>query len=153
MARVYVEGNAAVDKVKLEEQIQLKPRARYTAAKGHADALRLREHYRRLGRLATEVEPSVIYQSDGQVEVTYVVKEGGVTKVDSIAFVGNRAFTASQLRDVISTSQSGWFDVLKSAAFYDPERINQDKDLLRRHYVKQGFPDARVVSAEAVQNA
>ncbi len=153
VARVYVEGNAAVDKVKLEEQIQLKPRARYTAAKGHADALRLREHYRRLGRLATEVEPSVIYQSDGQVEVTYVVKEGGVTKVDSIAFVGNRAFTASQLRDVISTSQSGWFDVLKSAAFYDPERINQDKDLLRRHYLKQGFPDARVVSAEAVQNA
>ena len=146
MARVYVEGNAAIDKAKLEEQIQLKPRARYTAAKGHADALRLREHYRRLGRLATEVEPSVIYQSDGQVEVTYVVKEGEVTKVDSIAFVGNRAFTASQLRDVISTSQSGWFDVLKSAAFYDPERINQDKDLLRRHYLKQGFPDARVVS-------
>src|SRR5205085_12500645 len=34
VARVYVEGNAAVDKVKLEEQIQLKPRARYTAAKG-----------------------------------------------------------------------------------------------------------------------
>jgi outer membrane protein insertion porin family len=150
---VYLEGNAAVDKAKLEEQIQLKPRARYTAAKGHADALRLREHYRRLGRLATAVEPSVTYQSDGRVEVTYVIKEGEVTKVDSIGFVGNRAFTASQLRDVISTSQSGWFDVLKSAAFYDPERINQDKDMLRRHYLKQGFPDARVVSAEAVQNA
>jgi outer membrane protein insertion porin family len=150
---VYLEGNAAVDKAKLEEQIQLKPRARYTAAKGHADALRLREHYRRLGRLATAVEPSVTYQSDGRVEVTYVIKEGEVTKVDSIGFVGNRAFTASQLRDVISTSQSGWFDVLKSAAFYDPERINQDKDMLRRHYLKQGFPDARVVSAEAIQNA
>jgi outer membrane protein insertion porin family len=151
VAGVYLEGNT-VDKAKLEEQVQLKPRARYTAAKGHADALRLREHYRRLGRLATAVEPSVIYQSDGRVEVTYVINEGGVTKVDSITFVGNRAFTASQLRDVISTSQSGWFDVLKSAAFYDPERINQDKDLLRRHYLKQGFPDARVVSAEAVKN-
>ena len=153
VSRVYLEGNAGVDKAKLEEQIQLKSRARYTPAKAHADTLRLREHYRRLGRLETAVEPSVTYQSDGQVEVTYVIKEGGVTKVDSIDFVGNRAFTASQLRDVISTSQSGWFDVLKSAAFYDPERINQDKDLLRRHYLKQGFPDARVISAEAVQNA
>ena len=110
-------------------------------------------HYRRLGRLPTAVEPSVVYQSDGRVEVTFVVKEGAVTKVDSIDFVGNRAFTTAQLRDVISTSQSGWLDILKSAAFYDPERLNQDKELLRRHYLKQGFPDARVKSAEAVKNA
>jgi outer membrane protein insertion porin family len=153
VARVYVEGNVAIEKTKLEEQVELKPRARYSAAKAHADAMRLRDAYHRLGRLATVVEPSVVYQSDGRVEVTFVIKEGEVTKVDSIAFVGNRAFAASQLRDVISTSQSGWFDVLKSAAFYDPERINQDKDLLRRHYVKQGFPDARVISGEAVRNA
>jgi outer membrane protein insertion porin family len=149
---VVLEGNAAVDKAKLDEQVQLKPRARYTDAKAHADALRLREHYRRLGRLATTVEPSVTYQADGRVEVTYVIKEGEVTKVDAVRFLGNRAFTEAQLRDVISTSQSGWFDILKTAAFYDPERIEQDKDLLRRYYLKQGFPDARVVSAEAVKN-
>lgn len=153
VSRVYIEGSTLTDKTKLDEQIHLKPRARYTAAKGHADALRLREHYRRLGRLATTVEPSVVYQSDGRVEVAYVINEGEVTKVDSIAFVGNRAFTAAQLRDVISTSQSGWLDILKTAAFYDPERINQDKDLLRRHYHKQGFPDARVTAAEAVKNS
>ena len=149
---VLLEGNAAIDKAKLEEQVQLKPRARYTDAKGHADALRLRELYRRLGRLTTTIEPSVTYQSDGRVEVTYVIKEGAVTKVDAIRFVGNRLLSEAQLRDVVSTSQSGWFDILKSAAFYDPERIEQDKDLLRRHYLKQGFPDARVVAAEAVQN-
>src|SRR5262249_15973646 len=152
VSSVSLEGNGAVDKAKLDEQVQLKPRARYTDAKGHADALRLREQYRRLGRLATTVEPSVTYQSDGRVEVTYVIKEGAVTKVDAIRFMGNRALSEAQLRDVVSTSQSGWFDILKSAAFYDPERIEQDKDLLRRHYLKQGFPDARVVTAEAVQN-
>src|SRR5262245_46386315 len=149
---VFLEGNTAIDKAKLEEQVQLKPRARYTDAKGHADTLRLREQYRRLGRLTTTIEPSVTYQSDGRVEVTYVINEGAVTKVDAIRFVGNRALSEAQLRDVVSTSQSGWFDILKSAAFYDPERIEQDKDLLRRHYLKQGFPDARVVAAEAVQN-
>ena len=151
--RVFIEGSTITDKAKLDEQIQLKPKARYTASKAHADAVRLREHYRRLGRLTTSVEPSVVYQSDGRVQVAYIVREGAVTKVDAINFVGNRAFTASQLRDVISTSQSGWFDVLKAAAFYDPERINQDKELLRRHYQKQGFPDARVISAKAEQSA
>src|SRR5262249_20575645 len=153
VASVSLEGNAAVDKAKLEEHLQLKPRARYTDAKGHADAVRLREQYRRLGRLATTVEPSVTYLADGRVNVTYVINEGKVTKIDAIRFAGNRAFSEAQLRDVVSTSQSGWFDVLKTAAFYDPERIEQDKDLLRRYYLKQGFPDARVIAGQAVQNA
>ena len=52
-----------------------------------------------------------------------------------------------------STSQSGWLDIFKSAAFYDPERIERDKEMLRRHYLKNGFPDVRVRAAEAIKNA
>ncbi len=153
VTRVEFEGNAAIDKSKLQEQIQLKPGTRYTASKAHTDAVRIREAYRRLGRIATTIEPKVTTLVDGRVDVTYVVSEGQVTKIDSINFVGNRQLPSGKLRDVIATSQSGWFDILKAAAFYDPQRIEQDKELLRRHYLKQGFPDARVVSAEAVKNA
>jgi outer membrane protein insertion porin family len=153
VSAVSYEGNVALDKAKLEEQVQLKPRARYTAAKAHADTVRVREAYRRLGRLATTVTTKTADKGDGRVDVVFVVKEGEVTKVDSISFVGNRAFSERQLRDVISTSQSGWFDILKSGAFYDPERIERDREMLLRHYQKNGFPDARVTAAEAVKNA
>src|SRR5262249_33186862 len=67
-------------------------------------------------------------------------------------FRGNRAFSEGQLRDVISTSQSGWFDFLKSGAFYDPERLDLDRQLLRRHYQKHGYPDVEVSAAEVVKN-
>ena len=127
----WLQGNANADKAKLEPLIALKARARYTAAKAHADALKLRDYYRSLGRLATEVEPKLSKRPDGQVEIVFAVKEAEVTKVDNIVFLGNRSFTDRQLRDVITTSQSGWFDILKTAAFYDPERIEQDQDLLR----------------------
>src|SRR5262245_64925205 len=53
VSAVTFEGHRAIDKPKLEPLVHLKPRARYTAAKAHADAVRLREHYRRQGRLAT----------------------------------------------------------------------------------------------------
>lgn len=152
VAAVSYEGNAANDKAKLEERTELKPRMRYTAARANADAVRLREFYRRQGRLATTVEAKSVEQGDGRVDVVFVIKEGEVTKVDSISFVGNRALSQSQLRDVISTSQSGWLDVLKSAAFYDPERIERDKELLRRHYHRSGYPDALVTAARAVKN-
>ena len=150
---ITFEGNANADKSKLELLIQLKARGRYTPAKAHADALKMRNFYRSQGRLTTEVEPKAIVGADGKVKLVFAVKEGEVTKVDSIAFAGNRAFSERQLRDVITTSQSGWFDILKMAAFYDAERIEYDRELLRQFYLKNGFPDARVVSAEATKNA
>jgi outer membrane protein insertion porin family len=149
---VSFEGNANAEAAKLEPLVQLKARGRYTQAKAQADALKIRDYYRSLGRLATEVEPKATAGADGKVKVVFVLKEGEVTKVDSIAFAGNRAFSERQLRDVITTSQSGWFDILKAAAFYDPERIEYDRELLRQFYRKSGFPDARVVSADAAKN-
>jgi outer membrane protein insertion porin family len=152
ISRVSFEGNSKIDKAKLAEEVQLKARARFTPAKAHADALRLRDLYRRQGRLATTVDPKTTEKSDGNVELVFVIKEGEVTKIDSISFTGNRSLPESDLRDVISTSQSGWFDILKTAAFYDPERLTHDKELLRRYYLNHGFPDARVVAADAVEN-
>ena len=153
LASVAFQGNANADKSRLEPLLSLKAHARYTAAKAHADALKVRDYYRSQGRLATEVEPKLSARADGQVELVYAVKEAEVTKIDSIVFAGNRSFSERQLRDVITTSQSGWFDILKTAAFYDPERIKQDQDLLRQFYLKNGFPDVRVLTAEAAKNA
>jgi outer membrane protein insertion porin family len=152
IASIAFQGNANADKSRLEPLIALKARARYTAAKARADALKVRDFYRSQGRLATEVEAKPNARPDGQVELVFAIKEGDVTKVDAIVFAGNRSFSERQLRDAITTSQSGWFDILKTAAFYDPERIKQDQDLLRQFYHKNGFPDARVTAAEAVKN-
>jgi outer membrane protein insertion porin family len=152
IASIAFQGNPNADKAKLEPLIALKARARYTAAKAHADAMKIRDFYRSQGRLATEVEAKPNARADGQVELVFAIKEGEVTKVDDIVFAGNRSFSERQLRDVITTSQSGWFDILKAAAFYDPERIKQDQDLLRQFYLKNGFPDARVTAADAVKN-
>jgi outer membrane protein insertion porin family len=150
---ITFEGNANAEKSKLEPLIQLKAGDRYTPAKAHAAALKIRDLYRSMGRLTTKVEPKASVDPAGKVKLVLAIQEGEVTKVDRIAFAGNRAFSDGQLRDVITTSQSGWFDVLKAAAFYDPERIEYDRDLLRQFYRKNGFPDARVVAAEAARNA
>ena len=152
IAKIGFQGNVNADKSRLEPLLGLKAQARYTAAKAHADALKVRDFYRSQGRLTTEVEAKVSTRPDEQVEVTFAVTEGNVTKIDNIVFTGNRTFSDRELRDVITTSQSGWFDILKTAAFYDPERIKQDRDLLRQFYHKNGFPDVRVVTADAVKN-
>jgi outer membrane protein insertion porin family len=147
--QVAFEGNYEVEKKTLEAEVQLKPRSVYTRAKVQADVQRILDVYRRQGRFSATVEPKIIELEQSRVNLVFEINEGGATKVKSIQFIGNRAFSDSQLRDIITTSQSGWFDFLKGTAFYDPDRLNLDRELLRQYYLKNGYADARIVSATA----
>ncbi len=148
--QVAFEGNSEVEKTALEAEVQLKPRAVYTRAKVQADVQRVLDVYRRQGRYAASVEPKLIELDNNRVNVVFEINEGKATKIKSISFVGNRAFSDSQLRDIITTTQSGWFDFLKGTNIYDPDRVALDRELLRQYYLKNGYADARVVSANAV---
>ncbi len=147
--QVAFEGNREVDKATLSAEVQLKPRSIFTRAKAQADVQRILEIYRRQGRFAASVDPKVIELENNRVNVVYEIAEGGATKVQAINFIGNKAFSDSQLRDIISTSQSGLFDFIKGTNIYDPDRLALDRELLRQYYLKNGYADARIVSAGA----
>lgn len=147
--QIAFEGNYEVEKKTLESEVQLKPRAVYTRAKVQADVQRILDIYRRQGRFAATVEPKIIELEQSRVNLVFEINEGGATKVKSIQFIGNRAFSDSQLKDIITTSQQGWFDFIKGTAFYDPDRVNLDRELLRQYYLKNGYADARIVSGSA----
>ena len=133
----------------LEGEVQLKPRSVFTRARAQADVQRILDVYRRQGRFAASVEPKIIELDSNRVNLVFEIDEGGATKVKAINFIGNRAFSDSQLRDIITTTQSGLFDFLKGTNIYDPDRLTLDRELLRQYYLKNGYADARVVSAGA----
>lgn len=146
--QIAFEGNKQVERATLETEVQLKPRSVFTRAKVQADVQRILDVYRRQGRFAASVEPKIIELDHGRVNLVFEINEGGATKVKSIQFVGNRAFSDSQLRDIVTTTQESWFDFLKGTAFYDPDRLNLDRELLRQYYLKNGHADVRVVAAD-----
>jgi outer membrane protein insertion porin family len=146
--QIAFEGNKQVERATLETEVQLKPRSVFTRAKVQADVQRILDLYRRQGRFAATVEPKIIELDHGRVNLVFEINEGGATKVKSIQFVGNRAFSDSQLRDIVTTTQESWFDFLKGTAFYDPDRLNLDRELLRQYYLKNGHADVRVVAAD-----
>jgi outer membrane protein insertion porin family len=149
VAQVAFEGNREIDRETLMSEVQLKPRTVYTRARALNDVQRILDIYRRRGLYAASVEPKLIELDQNRVNVVFEINEGRTTKVKSISFIGNRAFSDGQLRDIISTSQAGWFDFLKTNTVYDPDRLSLDRELLRQYYLKNGYADMRVVSANA----
>ncbi len=149
VAKVAFEGNSEIDDDALRGEVQLKPRAVYTRARVQADMQRILDLYRRQGLYAAQVNPQIINLDSNRVDVVFEINEGPSTKVRAINFIGNQAFSDSQLRYVITTTQTTWLSFLKSTNIYDPDRLNLDRELLRQFYLKNGYADVRILSATA----
>jgi len=149
VAKVAFEGNKEVQDDSLTAEVQLKPRTVYTRGRVQADVQRILDVYRRQGFYAAEVDPKIIYRENNRIDVVFEINEGASTKVRAINFIGNVAFSDSQLRYVISTTQTNLLSFLKSTNIYDPDRLNLDRELLHQFYLKNGYADVRVLSATA----
>jgi outer membrane protein insertion porin family len=147
--RIAFEGNHKLSDSTLTDEIQLRARTVYTRQKVQSDVQRILDLYRRNGRFAATVDPKVIRLAQNRVDLVYEINEGPVTGINSINFIGNEHFSASKLREVISTRESRWWRFLSSADNYDPDRMNYDRELLRKFYLSEGYADFRVVSAVA----
>jgi outer membrane protein insertion porin family len=147
--RVAFEGNKKIDDDKLRDEIQSKPRQVFTRARVQSDVERILTIYRRGGRYNAVVEPKIIRLEQGRVDLVFEIDEGDVTGIKRISFVGNQHFGDGTLRGKIKTTESAWWRFLSSDDRFDPDRLNLDRELLRKYYLSEGYADFRVVSAVA----
>jgi outer membrane protein insertion porin family len=145
--RIAFEGNKKVKDDQLKAEIQSKERGTLSRPVVQADTARLVEVYRRSGRFDVRVEPKIIELPNNRVDLVFEISEGVKTGVRQIIFVGNRAYSGYRLKDVIKTSTTGLLAFLQTGDIYDPDRIEADRELLRRFYLKHGYIDVRIVSA------
>ena len=148
--RVAFEGNHRMKDEQLQQEIQSKPRGTLSRPAVQADTERILEIYRRNGRFDITVVPQIIDRPNNRVDLIFKINEGEKTGIKDIIFVGNHAYSSWRLKDVIKTASSGILSFLQTTDVYDPDRIEADRDLLRRFYLKHGYADVQVVAATGV---
>ncbi|TCH97658.1 outer membrane protein assembly factor BamA [Roseococcus sp. SYP-B2431] len=149
ISRVAFEGNRRVSDDVLRNEVQLRSRAVYTSQLVQADRQRILDLYARRGRFAARVEPKIIELDQNRVDVVFEIQEGEAALVARINFVGNRAYSDSRLREVVSTKEQAFYRFLSNSDTFDPDRLNFDRELLRRYYLRTGYPDVQVGAATA----
>ncbi len=149
ISRIAFEGNKKVKDETLIAEIQSKARGPLSRNTVQADVQRIIEVYRRGGRFGVRVDPKVIDRGNGRVDLVFEINEGDRTTIKKIVFIGNKAFSDWKLRDVLSTTETNWLSWIKSTDVYDPDRVSADQEQLRRFYLKNGYADFRIISANA----
>ena len=147
--QIAFEGNDRLPDDSLRAGVTSRERRVFTRAKAESDAEEILEAYRRSGRYGASVEPKIIELPQNRVDLVFEIEEGPLTGVDSIRFVGNRAFSDRRLRGEIPTDESTWYNFLSSTDSYDPDRLELDKQVLRQFYLSNGYVDFEVDSAVA----
>jgi outer membrane protein insertion porin family len=147
--RVLFEGNKSMKEDKLKDEVSVRPRGIFTRSKVQTDVARIVELYRRSGRISANVTPQIVQLPQKRVDLIFKIDEGPKSGILRVNFLGNKAYSDNDLRDVVVTEQSRWYKFFSSNANYDPDRLEYDREQLRKFYRNRGYYDFRVSSAIA----
>jgi outer membrane protein insertion porin family len=147
--QVLFEGNSNLKDDKLEDEIQIRPRGVFTRAKVEDDVGRIVELYRRSGRISATVTPKIVELPQRRVDLIFEIHEGPKSGILRVNFLGNKQFSGTDLRGVVVTKESAWYRFFSTNDNYDPDRIEYDREQLRKFYRNRGFYDFRVISSVA----
>jgi len=147
--RVVFEGNKKINDEHITGVVQLKPRSVFTVALAEIDKQKILDEYAKKGRFGARVEPKVVKLDQNRVDLIYEIDEGTDTYISKIAFVGNHEFSESKLREAVSSREEAWWRFLSSSDSYDPDRLQYDRELLRRFYLRNGYADIDISNPTA----
>ncbi len=147
--QVVFEGNHALKEDKLRDEVQVRPRGVFTKSKVQADVQRIVELYRRSGRVSADVTPKIVNLPQKRVDLVFEINEGPKSGILNVNVLGNKEFSDNALRDVIVTKESKWYRFFTNNDNYDPDRIEFDREQLRKFYRNRGYYDFHILSAVA----
>jgi outer membrane protein insertion porin family len=149
---VNFEGNSEVNDETLQKEVEVRERMIFTKSRAQSDTRRILQLYQRQGFYNVSVTPKQIRLPENRINLVFEIKEGTETNVTSITFTGNNSFSGNSLRSVIATQEKSWWRFLSRNTTFDADRLEFDKEQLRRHYLKNGFADVQIVSADPSQD-
>ena len=156
---ISFEGNKKIKDAALEKAIQSKPNGPLSREFVQSDVVQIIDLYRRQGYYDVHIVPetiagkksdkSIAGKSDtiARVNLVFDIKEGDKLAVHQIRFVGNAAFSTTKLKAVVKTGTTNVLSFLLDNDIYDADRIDSDRDLVRRFYLDHGYADVTVSSA------
>jgi outer membrane protein insertion porin family len=145
--RVAFEGNKKLTDKQITPMVQSQRGDPLSRPLVQEDVQRLIEAYQRNGHFNASIVPKTIAEKDGRVSLVFAINEGPRTGIKSIAFAGNKAYSANKLKAVVKSGETNFLSFLLDNDFYDPDKVETDRDLLRQFYHAHGYFDMTVVSA------
>jgi outer membrane protein insertion porin family len=148
LREVSFEGNAELKTEELREKAAIRVGVLYNPVEVQKAEEAIRQKYEDEGFFGVQISPRTERTPEGDLRVVFRIEEGPKLHIDRIVIEGNKALTASQIKDVMQTRERLYwifpFSTVQRRVFDD------DVDRILQLYADHGFIQARVESTEIV---
>jgi outer membrane protein insertion porin family len=144
----YINGVKDSDLDQVNKIITLKENSIFSASKLKKDIEATREFLNATGFYQASINPEVIKVDNNQINLIINIDKKEISKIKNIYFIGNKYFSDSQLLDVVTSTEDGWWKFFSTSALSE-QRIEYDKQLLKDFYRSKSFYDVQIESAFA----
>ena len=132
--------------VNIEKKISLKANGIFSESLLNKDIKSINEFLSSAGYSQSNVEYKINKITNNKVNVFLDIKLNQQFHVREIFFLGDKVFSSSTLKSVISTTQKSWLSLFNTTAIPSVNRINYDISSLKSFYLSRGYYDVQVVN-------
>lgn len=152
LGNIVFQGNSVLPSADLRSEVDLKAGASIDEAKLREAREEIRKKYTRRGYPETGVSYSVAApNAQGFSDVIFNISEGGRGVLRRVSFVGNKAFSADELRKQMSQKEKGLMTVFSKKGQTDANSLESDIQAIENYYRDHGYLNARVLNASRVR--
>jgi len=144
ISKIYVAGNDEVSLTKINEVLDLKKDQVLDLAKLKKNVQKIKELYVEKGFYMAEVDYELKRPAPAEVEVWFRVHEHAKVEVRRVNFVGNKAISDDELREVVVTREGNILSLLTQSGTYREDVFQRDLVLLQAHYWDRGYVQVKV---------
>lgn len=141
---IHIKKSKVYDEKQILESLDIRTGSILNNSHMRTNIKRIESLYREKNYHDVHVTYNVHPLENNQADIEFVINEGGKIRIKSITFSGNRAYKSEELKDVMRTSEKGFWSWLTSSGEYNREELDQDVVRLTAFYHNNGYIEARI---------
>lgn len=137
-------GNDELSESDLKEKLTLREGSILSVPEVKQQIEKLQDFYAEKGFFLAQFRYELVEGDNNEVTVRFVITEGAEVTVRRVRFAGNKNISASELKSMMQTSETGFFSFLSSGNTFKRAAFDEDVDRLRALYYDRGFLTVQV---------
>jgi len=148
ISEIDIKGNKALNKDIIKEVLTIKAKQNFNQEQIKSDAGKIKELYDSKGYYNAEITDRIEHDGEKDFRVIFDIKENDSLYIKTITFEGNEAYKSKELKNMMSTSEKGFFSFVTDSGLLKRDQLKQDIGKINAYYFNTGFINAQVGEPE-----
>ncbi|MCX7634284.1 MAG: outer membrane protein assembly factor BamA, partial [Syntrophales bacterium] len=145
---IRIKGNKVVDGADIEGALSFKTKQTLSQEKIVSSVEKIKALYDNKGYFNAEIGYKIEKVGEKDIRVVFDIKENEKLYIKTITFTGNHTFDDKELKNIMTTTEQGFFYFLTDSGVLKKDQLKQDVGKINAFYLNHGFIKAQVGEPE-----